>query len=102
MNQNNIMSGIRDNHKRGIVGDFLKSHIRDSSALSFVSAFFTIYAYDQLRDWLEKIDHMRFLFGEPRFVRALDPDKSETKSFVIESDGLKLANTLQQKTVAKE
>jgi hypothetical protein len=51
-NSNSIMSGIRDNHKRGIVGDFLKSHIRDDSALSFVSAFFTIYAYDQLREWL--------------------------------------------------
>jgi SNF2 family DNA or RNA helicase len=102
MSDNSIISGIRDNHKRGIVGDFLKSHIKDDSLLSVVSAFFTIYAYDQLRDWLDKIDHMKFLFGEPRFVRALDPEKSEKKSFVIGSDGLRLANTLQQKRVAKE
>jgi len=37
-------SGIRDIHSRGIVGDFLKSHIREGSRLSVVSAFFTIYA----------------------------------------------------------
>lgn len=102
MNGKTIISGIRDNHTRGIVGDFLKSHIRDDSFLSIVSAFFTIYAYDQLRDWLDRIDHMKFLFGEPRFVRALDPERTEKKAFVIESDGLKMTNTLQQKRVAKE
>jgi hypothetical protein len=35
-------SGIRDNHSRGIVADFLKSHIKGGSRLSIVSAFFTI------------------------------------------------------------
>jgi SNF2 family DNA or RNA helicase len=97
-----IASGIRDNHKRGIVADFLKSHIRQDSRLSVVSAFFTIYAYDLLKDYLDRIDSMDFLFGEPRFVGALDPDKTEKKSFVIEPDGLKLAHVLQQKRIARE
>ena len=95
-------SGIRDNHKRGIVADFLRSHIKQGSRLSVVSAFFTIYAYDLLKDYLDQIDSMDFLFGEPRFVGALDPDKTEKKSFVIEPDGLKLARVLQQKRVARE
>ncbi len=67
-------SGIRDNHTRGIVADFLKSHIKKGSFLSFVSAFFTIYAYDALKDCLDDIDHMDSLFGEPRFIRSLDPE----------------------------
>jgi SNF2 family DNA or RNA helicase len=97
-----INSGIRDNYKRGCAADFLKSHIRDGSRLSIVSAFFTIYAYDLLKDYLDRIESMDFLFGEPRFVRSLDPDKTEKKSFVIERNGLKLANALQQKRLARQ
>ena len=35
-----ISSGIRDNHQRGSVGDFLKEKIRANADLSFVSAYF--------------------------------------------------------------
>jgi len=95
-------SGIRDNYSRGIVGDFLKSHIKEGLHLSIVSAFFTICAYEALKGYLNRIGHLDFLFGEPRFIRSLDPDKTETKSFIIDSAGLKLAKCLQQKRVAKE
>jgi hypothetical protein len=74
-------SGIRDNHYCGNVGDFLKPHIQDNSRLSVVSAYFTIYAYEALKDWLERIERMDFLFGEPTFVKSLDPAKTETKTF---------------------
>ena len=66
-------SGIRDNYSRGSVGDFLRAKIRDESSMSVVSAYFTIYAFDALRVELEKIDGMRFLFGEPRFIGSIDP-----------------------------
>jgi hypothetical protein len=95
-------SGLRDNHFCGKVGDYLKPHLRHGSELSVVSAYFTIYAYDQLKDWLDQIGHMDFLFGEPKFVRSLDPSKSATKEFIIEQDGLRLVNALRQKKVAKE
>ncbi len=95
-------SGIRDNHTRGTVADFLKGGIRDGSRLSVVSAYFTIYAYDALKDCLDCIDHLDFLFGEPSFVNRLDPSKTEKKSFIIDADGLELSKKLQQKRVAKE
>ena len=38
-------SGIRDNHNRGAVADFLREKIKSGSHLSVVSATFTIYAY---------------------------------------------------------
>jgi SNF2 family DNA or RNA helicase len=62
-----------------------------------VSAYFTIYAYAALKDCLDGISHMNFLFGEPSFVKLLDPDRPEAKAFLISPEGLKLANTLQQK-----
>ena len=98
----NPSSGIRDNHLRGSVGDFLKEKIRGGSALAMVSAYFTIYAFEALKEQLLSIDNLRFLFGEPRFVKSLDPDKTDKKAFKIEDDGLRLVNRLQQKRVARE
>ncbi len=95
-------SGIRDNYLRGIVGDFLKAKIQDKSALSIVSAYFTIYAFAALKDKLTNIERLQFLFGEPRFVKSLDPDRAEQKAFKIENDTIELSNQLQQKCIAKE
>lgn len=95
-------SGLRDNHSRGSVADFLRGKMQSGSKLSIVSAYFTIYAYDALKTELERIEHLDFLFGEPSFVNRLDPDKSEKKSFIIDATGLELSNKLQQKRVARE
>ncbi len=98
----NNNSGLRDNHSRGTVADFLREKIQSGSKLSIVSAYFTIYAYDALKEDLDKIDHLDFLFGEPTFVSQIDPSRTETKSFVMDAAGMELTNTLQQKRVAKE
>ena len=95
-------SGLRDNHTRGTVADFLREKSLVGSQLSIVSAYFTIYAYDALQEELERIEHLDFLFGEPSFVNRLDPNKTEKKAFIIDADGLELSNKLQQKCVAKE
>ena len=95
-------SGIRDNHHRGTVGDFLQSKIQRGSSLSIVSAYFTIYAFDALKASLVHIEDLRFLFGEPRFINSLDPEKTDKKAFKIEDEGLQLQNRLQQKRVAQE
>jgi SNF2 family DNA or RNA helicase len=95
-------SGIRDNHKRGIVADFLRAKIHAGSRLSVVSAYFTIYAYEALREHLDQIEHLDFLFGEPRFIASLDPDKTEKKAFILDGNGLHLANHLKQKRVAHD
>ena len=42
-------SGLRDNHRRGKVAEFLTDKIRNGSQLSVVSAYFTIYAYAALK-----------------------------------------------------
>lgn len=93
--------GIRDNHTRGKVADFLVEKINAGSYLSVVSAYFTIYAYEALSAELDGIGHLNFLFGEPRFIASLDPDKTDKKSFKIEDEGLELANRLQQKEIAR-
>jgi SNF2 family DNA or RNA helicase len=96
-----INSGLRDNHTRGAVVDFLKEKIQPGSHLSVVSAYFTIYAYESLFNSLDNIAELEFLFGEPRFISSLDPDKTDKKAFKIEDEGLALSNRLQQKDVAR-
>lgn len=93
--------GIKDNHTRGRVADFLSTKIGAGSRLSVVSAYFTIYAYEALSEELDGIGSLQFLFGEPRFIQALDPEKTDKKAFKIEDEGLTLANRLQQKEVAR-
>ena len=93
--------GIKDNHKRGRVADYLSDKISQGSRLSVVSAYFTIYAYEALNQQLNGIEWLQFLFGEPRFIQALDPEKTDKKAFKIEDEGLALANRLQQKEIAR-
>jgi ERCC4-related helicase len=97
-----FISGIRDNYTRGSVGDFLREKINSGSTLSVVSAYFTIYAFDALKNHLLDIERMDFLFGEPRFISALDPERTDKKAFKIEDEGLQLENRLEQKRVARE
>ena len=96
------VSGIRDNYVRGTLGDFLREKIREGSGLSVVSAYFTIYAWKALHQELDQIDGLQFLFGEPTFIRTLDPDRMDKKSFKIEDEGLELANRLVQKRVSRD
>ncbi len=100
--ENNALHGLRDNHKRGNVAAFLEARTLPESSLSVVSAYFTIYAYHALKGKLDSIKHLRFLFGEPRFISSLDPEKTERKAFRIEDDGLELSNRLQQRKIATE
>jgi len=97
-----ISSKLLDNHHRGSVGDFLKTHIRQNANLSVVSAYFTIHAYSALENSLEGVGHMRFLFGEPSFLKSLDPSKSSTPAFKLEGETLKLSETLRQNRIARK
>lgn len=94
--------GLKDNYHCGSAGEYLRKSISTGTFLSFVSAYFSIYAYDALRAELNGIRGMRFLFGEPRFVRSADPGRTATKHFAIDSTGLALSNVLFQKAVARD
>lgn len=94
-------SGIRDNHSRGKVAEFLTDKITSGSRLSVVSAYFTIYAYETLSKEPGSDRAPELSFGEPRFVASVDPEKTDKKSFRIEDEGLELANRLRQKDVAR-
>ena len=97
----NLKSGIRDNRRRGTVYEFLAQEIKGGSTLSIVSAYFTIYAFEALQKPLNEIENLRFLFGDPDFIKNLDPNNTEKKAYEITDTGLTLNKQLQQKPIAK-
>lgn len=60
---------ILDNKVQGRVIDKLRENIKSGTRLSIISAYFTIYAYEELRKELGKIEKLRLLFSEPTFVK---------------------------------
>ncbi len=101
MPQPDQSSGIRDNHSRGSVGDFLRQQLKPGANLDLVTAYFTIFAYDKLRTELNQLGRIRLLFGEAAFIKAIDPDAKDGAAYVLKDDGLTLANGLNQRHLAQ-
>ncbi|MDR2438283.1 MAG: phospholipase D-like domain-containing protein [Planctomycetaceae bacterium] len=95
---------IIDNYLHGTVGNFLENALTVGSDVSMVSAYFTIYAYQELKTKLDTIKRIRFLFGEPTFISNLDSEKINFRDFKIEDETqfIVLSNRLKQKSIARE
>ncbi len=105
------MNQLLDNKKHGSVSETLKNIINPKSKLSFISSFFTIYAYKELKKELESIDSLRFLFVEPTFVNDLV--NKEVREYTIgklqrevglsgNNFEIRLKNELKQSAIARE
>ncbi|MFA7172287.1 MAG: helicase-related protein [Kiritimatiellia bacterium] len=94
-------SNIRDNCKRGKAFEFLKSNVTPNASLSVASAYFTVQAYDALREQLDAIEGMRFLFGDPSYVSRIDPEKTASKRFSMVNNTLEIRDALRQKASVK-
>ena len=99
---------VLDNKKFRVV-DELKEELNKGSKLSVISAYFTIYAYAELKKELSKIENMRFIFTEPTFVHK---DQELIREYYIERNPekkmsgnefeIKLRNEMKQAAIAKE
>ncbi len=94
------ISGIRDNRERGKAHEFISARAVPDSELSVVSAYFTTFAYDRLRATLDRVGKMRFLFGEPRFLKDADNAGLVPPAFSFGEDGLRLTEQIRQRSAA--
>ena len=94
-----------------ILRDDLAKEIHEGSKLSIAAACFSIYAYRELKQELESIYELRFIFTSPTFTT--EKAKKEKREFYIPrldrerslygtEFEVKLRNELSQKAIAKE
>lgn len=93
------------------VKDDLQVKLRKGSKVSIAAACFSMYAFQELKEQLETIDHFRFIFTSPTFIT--DKSKKEKREFYIPRLNrersiygtefeVKLRNELNQKAIARE
>ncbi len=101
---------ILDNINRRLVDD-LRVTIQANNRLSIASAYFSIYAFDALKDQLLNIEELRFIFTSPTFLH--NRSSKERREFFISQINrerslfgtefeVKLRNELTQKSIASE
>jgi len=83
------------------VADYLRSNLQGGDVFRLVSAYFSIYGYEQLEDALNSVAKVRFLYGDPTSVDEVDPGEAEPKSFEVTERGLSPRHTLNQKFLAQ-
>ena len=91
--------------------DDLRSKLSRGATVSIAAASFSIYAFEALKEELEQVDELRFIFTSPTFIK--EKVKKEKREFFIPklhrernlygSDfEVRLRNKLEQKAIAKE
>lgn len=91
--------------------DNLNNTLKAGSRVSIAAACFSIYAYRELKEQLENIDELRFIFTSPTFIQEKTPKTSREfyiprlsreKSIYGTEFEIKLRNEMTQKAIAKE
>lgn len=94
-----------------IVRDDMEKNIKKGSKVSIAAACFSMYAYQELKDQLEKVDQFRFIFTSPTFIK--DRAEKQKREFYIPRLNrenslygtefeIKLRNEMTQRAIAKE
>ena len=99
------------NNTTKIVKDDLVKVITPGSGISIAAACFSIYAYQELKRQLSKIDSLHFIFTSPTFVTEQSPKEkrefyiprlNRERSLYGTEFEVKLRNELSQKAIARE
>jgi len=86
-----------DNKKNGNVGDVLKQNITANSKLSIISAYFTIYAFKELKKELMNLKELQLLFTAPIYQN----NYVNNPLFGVDEE-VTFKNSMQQVSIAKE
>ncbi|TFD16813.1 helicase-related protein [Cryobacterium sp. TMT4-10] len=103
------------NNVTDLLGDDLKAEITSGSKVRIAASTFSIFAFEALREELEHVSELQFIFTSPSFVteKVTDKLRKERREYFIppghaESSlygsefEIKLRNKLTQRAIAKE
>ncbi len=102
-------------NKSKLLGDDLQKEIAKGAKLRMVASYFSIYAFEALKDELSSIEDLEFIFPTPTFVNQgiKDSIKKEKREYFIPERmkenslygtefEVRLRNQLTQKVIARE
>jgi len=99
------------NNTTKVVRDDLEKVVEKGSKVSIAAACFSIYAFEELKQQLNEVESLRFIFTSPTFVKERTsketrefyiPRRNREKSLYGTEFEIKLRNELTQKAIAKE
>jgi hypothetical protein len=98
-----------------LLGDSLKQTLKPNSKLQIAASCFSVFAYEALKEELEKVESVEFIFTSPTFVQGEATDKlpKEKREFFIPKlererslygteFEIQLRNKLTQRAIARE
>ena len=94
-----------------ILRDDLAETVHRGDKISIAAAYFSMYAYRELKNQLENVDEFRFIFTSPTFIKEKEtkqrrefyiPRMSREQSLYGTEFEVKLRNEMTQKAIAKE
>ena len=102
-------------NKSKLLGDDLHKEIKPGAKLKMVASYFSIYAFEALKEELSNIEELQFIFPTPTFVKqgVKDNIKKEKREYYIPKHlgetslygtefEIRLRNQLTQKVIARE
>lgn len=102
-------------NKSKLLGDDLQKEIKQGAKLKMVASYFSIYAFEALKEELTSVEELQFIFPSPTFVKQgiKDNIKKETREYYIPKHmretslygtefEIRLRNQLTQKVIARE
>lgn len=94
-----------------LLKDELIENIKNGSKMTVAASCFSMYAYKELKNQLDKVDEIRFIFTSPTFVKE-SANKEKREFYIPRMDResglygtefeIKLRNEMTQKAIAKE
>lgn len=72
-------------NKSKLLGDDLHKEVKQGAKLKMVASYFSIYAFEALKEELTGIEELQFIFPSPTFVKQgiKDNIKKETREYFI-------------------
>ena len=102
-------------NKTKLLGDDLKKEIKQGAKIKMVASYFSIYAFEALKEELSSIEELQFIFPSPTFVKKGIKENitKEVREYYIPKQlrenslygtefEIRLRNKLTQKAIAKE
>ena len=78
------------------LGEDLKKNLDNHSKMNLCAAYFSMFAFKELKKELSKIKEFNFLFNSPTFLKEENTNKKQKEFFIPQKKELKIRKNLKK------